>query len=214
MTSNTKLLGMAAAGALGFGLAAAWAGRRSDAGRFSDVDDHALDDTLDDSFPASDPPSWTPTVATASSPSGASDHFNSGDDTMRFSDQPTSTGSSMGSGVMWFALGLIGGAAVALLTSPSNGRENREILRRRAREMSDTVSREGTAFLNEQRQRMNDVMARGREEAQTFGSRVNDAVSHGKTAYREARDRFTTAATEASEGVNGAPGEATGSRPL
>jgi len=118
------------------------------------------------------------------------------------------------SGMMWFALGLLGGAAVALLTSPASGSENRQFVRRRAKDIADTVSQEGGAFFNEQRQRVNEVVSRGRDEFQTLGSRVNDAVSHGKTAYREAKDRFKDAASEATEAVNGAADAVSSRQPL
>ena len=86
----------------------------------------------------------------------------------------------------WFALGVIGGAAVALLTSPRSGPENRRELSRRAREVADTVTQEGGAFVDQQTQRVTDVLDRGKAEVQAFGSRVNEALEKGKTAYRTA----------------------------
>ena len=119
----------------------------------------------------------------------------------------------MASRVSWFALGLLSGAAVALLTSPTSGRENRQLLRRRAREVADTVVEEGRPFVDAQRQRMNEVVERGRSEVQAFGSRVNDAVEQGKNAYKTAKDKFQTAAADASESVRQASEDVSGPRP-
>jgi gas vesicle protein len=94
------------------------------------------------------------------------------------------------SNATWFALGLIGGAAVALLASPRSGRENRQVLRRRAREVADSVadsvSQQGGAFVEQQTQRVNEVLDRGKAEVQAFGSRVTEALDKGKSAYRAA----------------------------
>ncbi len=86
----------------------------------------------------------------------------------------------------WFALGVMGGAAVALLMAPRNGRETRQELSRRAREAADTLKEEGGAFVEQQTQRVNEVLERGKADVQAFGSRVNEALDKGKTAYRPA----------------------------
>lgn len=103
--------------------------------------------------------------------------------------------------VSWFALGLLSGAAVALLTTPMNGRENRQVIRRRAKQMADSVAQDGGAFLNSQTQRVNEVFERGRSEVQALGSRVNDALEQGKGAYRAAKDRFQANASEVAQNV-------------
>ncbi len=109
-----------------------------------------------------------------------------------------------GSKAAWFALGLLGGAAVALLVSPTSGRENRRLVRRGARQVSDYITDEGGVFATTQRRLVNQVVERGREEAQAIGARVNDAIAHGKTAYRAAREQFNGVAAEATDAVNAA----------
>ncbi len=98
---------------------------------------------------------------------------------------------------IWFALGLLGGAVVALLASPTSGRENRQMIKRGARQVSDYVTDEGGVFVAAQRRMVNQAVDRGREEVQAIGTRVNDAIAHGKSAYRAAREQFHDAATEA-----------------
>lgn len=95
----------------------------------------------------------------------------------------------------WFALGLLSGAAIAFLTSPHSGRENRQILRRRVREVGDYVTEEGGVFVDAQR-RVNDVVERGRHEVHAFSSRVTDAVEHGKTAAKTAREQLNHTVSE------------------
>lgn len=109
-----------------------------------------------------------------------------------------------GSKAAWFALGLLGGAAVALLASPTSGRENRQMIRRGARQVSDYVTDEGGVFVTTQRRLVNQVVDRGRDEVNALGTRVNDAIAHGKSAYRAAREHFHGAATEAVNAVSDA----------
>jgi len=119
----------------------------------------------------------------------------------------------MASRASWFALGLLSGAAVALLASPRNGRENRQILSRRARQVADTVATEGGAFIRGQSHRMTEVVDRGRVEVQALGSRLNEAVEQGKSAYRAAKDRFQTAAVDATDSMRHAVDDTAGPRP-
>lgn len=119
----------------------------------------------------------------------------------------------MTSRASWFAFGLLSGAAIALLASPKNGRENRQILSRRARQVADTVAAEGGAFMEGQRHRMTEVVQRGRAEAQAFGSRLNEAVEQGKSAYRTAKDRFQTAAADVTDDMRNAGDDTAGPRP-
>lgn len=89
----------------------------------------------------------------------------------------------------WFALGVFAGAAVALLASPASGRENRQAIGRRARQVGDYVAKEGNAFIESQRHLVADALDRSRSEVKAFGSRMTEAIVQGKTAYRSAREQ-------------------------
>ena len=120
----------------------------------------------------------------------------------------------MASRASWFALGMLSGAAVALLASPWNGRENRQMISRRARQVAGTISEEGRPFIDAQKQRIADAVDRGRTEVQAFGSRVNEAVEQGRTTYRNAKDRFQSAAAEVSDEARQKIEEAAGPRSM
>lgn len=115
----------------------------------------------------------------------------------------------------WFALGLLSGAALAFLTTPATGRDNRQMLRRRARQVADaagTVVDEGGSFVDSQKRRMAEVVDQGRTEAQAFGSRLTDAFEHGKSAYRNAKEHFHAGAETAGEGIRQAADDVVGPR--
>ncbi len=114
---------------------------------------------------------------------------------------------------VWFALGLLSGAAVALLTSPQSGRENRQILRRRARQVADTVAEQGVAFVDGQAEQLTKVAHRRWADVEAFGSRVNDAVEHGKIAYRTTKERFESSASNINDVGPQASSDAAGRRP-
>jgi gas vesicle protein len=94
----------------------------------------------------------------------------------------------------WFILGAFAGAAVALLASPASGKENRQVLGRRARQVGDYVMKEGSAFVESQRHLVADAVERGRSEVVALGTRVNEAMTQGRTAYRAARTQFQASA--------------------
>ena len=90
--------------------------------------------------------------------------------------------------VSWFALGAMAGAGIALLVTPTSGEEARAALKRRAREIGDTVAHEGRAIAT-QGQRVSDALHRGYEQAAALGGRVDDAIREGKAAYYDIKDR-------------------------
>jgi len=105
---------------------------------------------------------------------------------------------SMATAMSWFALGILSGAAVALLTSPKTGRENRQEIRRRARQVADTVSERGGELLRAQQQ----AVERGRAQVQAFSSRMGDAIEQGKNAYRSAKTQVDDAVSAVGVGLS------------
>jgi gas vesicle protein len=81
-------------------------------------------------------------------------------------------GGNGGTALVAFALGMIAGAAVALLYAPAVGADTRRYLGTRARDGADRAAeaaRHGREFLGRQRENLSNAVERGRE------------------AYREAR---------------------------
>jgi gas vesicle protein len=77
-----------------------------------------------------------------------------------------------GSVITAFVLGVLTGAAVALLTAPAAGEETRRILGEKAREGADRAAdaaRQGREFVNRQK------------------DTISTAVERGKEAYQQAR---------------------------
>ena len=71
--------------------------------------------------------------------------------------------------LMAFVLGGITGAAVALLSSPSTGSENRRLLNEKAREgreRAEVAARQGREFAGRQREHLATAIDRGREAYQ------------------------------------------------
>ena len=81
-----------------------------------------------------------------------------------------------GSILLAFLLGVVSGAAVALLYAPTSGRETRELLGETAREGRETAA--------EAAKKGRQVIAQGRETLTT-------AIERGREAYQQARTRET-----------------------
>jgi gas vesicle protein len=81
-------------------------------------------------------------------------------------------GSSLGTVVAAFAVGLIAGAAVALLLAPASGEETRRKLREKAREG---------------RERADALAKQGREFVERRGAQVASAIDRGREAFEQAR---------------------------
>jgi gas vesicle protein len=121
----------------------------------------------------------------------------------------------MASRASWFALGLLSGAAVALLTAPMTGSQNRQMIRRRMRQAADAgrdAMHDSGSFIEGQRHRMNDMVERGRSQVQAFGSRVNDAMEQGKSAYRGAKEQARSAVEQTVDTAREAADDAIGPR--
>ncbi len=82
----------------------------------------------------------------------------------------------------YFFLGLGVGAVVAVLYAPAPGDELREDLRRRADDGRDYIKRRS----GELRQQADEILHRGRENAQSQRDQLAAALDAGRRAYREA----------------------------
>jgi len=79
-----------------------------------------------------------------------------------------------GSILLAFIMGVVSGAAVALLYAPQSGRETREYLGERA---------------NEARSRATEAATRGREALNQGRDTLSTAIERGREAYQQARAR-------------------------
>jgi len=70
-----------------------------------------------------------------------------------------------GSMLLMFCAGALAGAAVALVMAPSSGREIRDTLGRRGRELADDVLETGKRVWNEQSERVASAVREGCDQA-------------------------------------------------
>ncbi len=83
-------------------------------------------------------------------------------------------GAGAGSVLLAFILGLVSGAAVAMLYAPASGRETREYLGERAREGRD---------------RATEIAEKGRQALGQSRETLANAIERGREAYQQARTR-------------------------
>jgi len=83
-------------------------------------------------------------------------------------------GAGAGSVLLAFILGLVSGAAVAMLYAPASGRETREYLGERAREGRD---------------RATEIAEKGRQALGQGRETLVNAIERGREAYQQARTR-------------------------
>jgi len=81
-------------------------------------------------------------------------------------------GAGAGSILLAFMLGVVSGAAVALLYAPASGRETRDYLNDKA---------------DEARRRAADAAAKGRDALSQGRDTLNTAIERGREAYQQAR---------------------------
>jgi gas vesicle protein len=81
-------------------------------------------------------------------------------------------GAGAGSILLAFMLGVVSGAAVALLYAPASGRETRDYLNVKA---------------DEARRRAADAAAKGRDALAQGRDTLNTAIERGREAYQQAR---------------------------
>lgn len=75
-------------------------------------------------------------------------------------------GGAAGTIVVTFVLGVLSGAAIALLLAPTSGEETRRILSEKAkegREKASDAARQGREFINRQRDHIATAIDRGRD---------------------------------------------------
>ena len=83
-------------------------------------------------------------------------------------------GAGAGSVLLAFILGLVSGAAVAMLYAPASGRETREYLGERAREG---------------RERATEIARKSRQAVDEGRETLANAIERGREAYQQARTR-------------------------
>jgi gas vesicle protein len=89
-----------------------------------------------------------------------------------------------------FLCGALTGAAVALLLAPARGRETRERLAVKAREGREQASKvldHASQAVSEGRAALADIRERGERALQNIRHEAAEAVAEARTAYRSAR---------------------------
>ena len=87
-----------------------------------------------------------------------------------------------GSGALLFIAGALVGAAAALILAPKTGRETREFLNRRGRELADDVTTRGKKLWDEHGDRITTAVRRGYDSAKGVASdAVNGAADTGQS---------------------------------
>ncbi len=90
------------------------------------------------------------------------------------------------SAILMFSVGALVGAAVALIFAPTTGREARQYLGKRSKELADNVSEQGKKVAET-------VAEQGRRAWNEHGERVTQAVREGYTHVAEATERAARA---------------------
>jgi len=86
-----------------------------------------------------------------------------------------------GSGIMLFVVGAVVGAAAALILAPATGRDTREFLGRRSKELADDVTTRGKKLWDEHGDRISSAVRRGYETAKdTASTAANGAADTGQ----------------------------------
>lgn len=116
---------------------------------------------------------------------------------------PNAERENSGNGLLMFVLGAASGAALALLCAPVTGRESREYVRRRAREVGeqaaaaaekarDFVQQSSDAVvtsLEDWRSTVTDAIEDGRQVVEQGRDTVSQAIEQGKDAYQQAKSQ-------------------------
>jgi gas vesicle protein len=87
--------------------------------------------------------------------------------------------------LLYFLLGGLAGAAVALLYAPRSGRETREMLGEKLREGAELVSRSREMF-----DEAGEYVERGKDTLERRRDRLAAAIDAGRQAYREEKDKM------------------------
>ena len=98
--------------------------------------------------------------------------------------------------LVYFTVGLVAGAAIALLVAPATGRDTRANLKRgsdslkqKTRQLADDVRTRGRDAWNEQSARVSNAVQQGYNQASALGEQLGEAVEQGKAAYRDVKGR-------------------------
>jgi len=100
------------------------------------------------------------------------------------------------SSLVYFTVGLVAGAAIALLVAPATGRDTRANLKRgsntlkqKTRQLAGDVRTMSRDTWNQQSARVSNVVQEGFSQASTLGEQLGDALEEGKAAYRDVKSR-------------------------
>lgn len=101
--------------------------------------------------------------------------------------------------LVYFTVGLVAGAAIALLVAPATGRDTRanlkrgtDTLKQKTRQLADEARTRGRDVWNEQSARVSSAVQQGYSQASALGEQLGDALQEGKAAYRDVRNRAQT----------------------
>jgi gas vesicle protein len=101
--------------------------------------------------------------------------------------------------LVYFTVGLVAGAAIALLVAPATGRDTRanlkrstDTLKQKTRQLADDVRTRGRETWNEQSARVGGAVQQGYNQASALGEQLGDALEQGKAAYRDVKSRAQT----------------------
>jgi gas vesicle protein len=100
------------------------------------------------------------------------------------------------SSLVFFTVGLVAGAAIALLVAPATGRDTRanlkrgtDTLKQKTRQLADDVRTRGRDVWNEQSTRVGNAVQQGYSQASALGEQLGDALEQGKATYRDVKNR-------------------------
>src|SRR5262247_2030601 len=93
--------------------------------------------------------------------------------------------SRTGEKALFFTLGAMMGAAIALLLAPHSGEETRRFIATKAKDGADFVATRSRNAVN----RTGDYVDRGKEILQQQREQLSAALEAGKQAYREEKDK-------------------------